>query len=388
MENGNEALFPTIQGVAVTACGMAVEFGPGRNPAWGSHAGPDRYHAVSTDWTEEETRLASRGIAFVEDAPSIRDRVAAVLSSERPAFLGRIGGSDTDVVLSYAALRDGGGAEAAWDYLRGKAALVKRYNGFYDRDGGREQLEAYAETVIAAQVGSAQAFLVGPYLLSRFFPQTINPQFKEDYGPFDAAHRFLIDRLDRAHAACSLYPYTFVENIDPRGDDLFALFSKVLAGKRVLIVSPFTDSFKTNFPRRDAVLKGYRFPDFAPLYCTTPITYDGLPSHLYPHRNWSETLDALKSEISGYDFDVALLSCGSYASPLGVHIAETMGRKAVYVGGVLQLLFGVIGRRYRNPYFLQHLNADALIEPVERAKYLPYAHIDEGTAAEGFAAYF
>ncbi len=332
--------------------------------------------------------MAARGIAFIDDARSIGARVSASLSSDEPCFLGRIGGSDTDLVLTHTALRHAQGEDVAWAYLRDRSAIVKQYNGFYDRDDTRLELERYCAAIFEAQTGSPQAFLVGPYLLSRFFPRWINPQFREDYTPFDAAHRLLVEKLERAHENCSLFPYTFVEDIDPRGQNLFSLFSTALAGKRVLVVSPFSESFRSNFPRRRAILRDYAYPEFTPLYCTTPITYAGLPPQLYPHRNWSETLDALKAEVGGLDFDVALLSCGSYAAPLGVHIAGAMGRKAIYVGGVLQLLFGVIGRRYRNPYFLQHLNADALIEPVESGKYMPHTHVQEGTAAEGFAAYF
>lgn len=82
---------------------------------------------------------------------------------------------------------------------------------------------------------------------------------------------------------------------------------------------------------------------------------------MYPHCDWLETLAYLKGEMEKIDFDIALPSCGSYAMPLGLHARDVTGKKAVYVGGVLQLLFGVIGRRYEDPFFLDVINKDAYI---------------------------
>ena len=75
----------------------------------------------------------------------------------------------------------------------------------------------------------------------------------------------------------------------------------------------------------------------------TPITYAGLPAEFYPGVDWFSTVKQLQKEISRIDFDIALLSCGSYAMPLGVHVARQLERKAIYVGGVLQLYFGIMG---------------------------------------------
>ena len=51
-------------------------------------------------------------------------------------------------------------------------------------------------------------------------------------------------------------------------------------------------------------------------------------------------------DIKELDFDIALLGCGGYGLPLCNYIYETLGKSAIYVGGGLQLMFGVMGKRW------------------------------------------
>ncbi len=51
-------------------------------------------------------------------------------------------------------------------------------------------------------------------------------------------------------------------------------------------------------------------------------------------------------EIKELNFDVALVSCGGYGLPICNYIKEQMNKSSIYVGGGLQLLFGVIGNRW------------------------------------------
>lgn len=54
--------------------------------------------------------------------------------------------------------------------------------------------------------------------------------------------------------------------------------------------------------------------------------------------------------IKNIDFDVALLSCGTYAHFLGEYI-KNIGKKSIYIGGVLPLHFGIFGDRYIGRYY-------------------------------------
>ena len=53
-------------------------------------------------------------------------------------------------------------------------------------------------------------------------------------------------------------------------------------------------------------------------------------------------------EISKLDFDIALIGCGGYGIPLAGFIYDKLKKPAIQIGGGLQLLFGVMGKRWEN----------------------------------------
>jgi len=121
-------------------------------------------------------------------------------------------------------------------------------------------------------------------------------------------------------------------------------WSQKLIGKKVLVVSPFARSMREQM---DAGFRIFRDIDifsagqaflFYKAYCS-------LAGHR-PHESWVETFQSMCRDIAKLDFDVALLGCGGYGLPLCDFIYSTMGKSAVYVGGGLQLLFGVMGKRW------------------------------------------
>ena len=65
--------------------------------------------------------------------------------------------------------------------------------------------------------------------------------------------------------------------------------------------------------------------------------------------DWRISLSRLTARVdAAYKverFDVALLSCGGLGMLLGHHLVQ-QGRSAVYVGGWLQVLFGIMGQRW------------------------------------------
>ena len=53
-------------------------------------------------------------------------------------------------------------------------------------------------------------------------------------------------------------------------------------------------------------------------------------------------------EISKIDFDVALLGCGGYGLLISNYIYTNLNKSVIYIGGGLQLLFGIMGKRWEN----------------------------------------
>lgn len=137
---------------------------------------------------------------------------------------------------------------------------------------------------------------------------------------------------------------------------------QTLQGKKVLIISPFVDSMKSQISKLDKVwsnLPTFSIPsDIQWVFYKSFNTIAGNKIH----SSWKETFEHMKKDISQLEFDVALLSCGGYGPPLCLHIHQNMHKTAIYVGGALQILFGIKGkrwneradfRRYMNQYWIQ-----------------------------------
>ena len=312
------------------------------------------------------------------------DISSSLIGTSKPFLLTRIGGSDTSAVVDYLVKkRDGISMES---HIAQYLPLVQKYNGFYAKKNIEATYFEYLEKLLSLYL-SAKSMTVGNFqLLSLLFPTIIGPKwYKEDFENKEG-FKFLYELIDRDDKLQKrIYPYTFIESLLYSQDSLFSLFSTILEGLNVLIVSPFSQSIVSNFHNKNNFFPNYRYPEFNLLTLNTPITYYGLSESSYPHANWFETTDSLISQVGNIDFDIALLSCGSYAMPIGSYVCESMGKKAIYVGGILQLYFGIIGRRYLD---LNCLNQDHYIFPLERESYLTNLPIDSKAAAEAFGAYF
>ena len=172
--------------------------------------------------------------------------------------------------------------------------------------------------------------------------------------------------------------------------DVFALehhWTKALKGKKVLIVTSFPDSVKMQYARREEIYRDSDIlPEFGELIVYKPVmTIGDLKDERF--NDWFEALDFMKKEILELDFDIALMACGAYGFPLAGEI-KNAGRQAVYMGGVLQILFGILGRRWDGSRFggIEHMPEklkryynDSWIYPIEerpkdadKVEYGPY----------------
>lgn len=64
-----------------------------------------------------------------------------------------------------------------------------------------------------------------------------------------------------------------------------------------------------------------------------------------PHSGYEETLNDLTKRCLDTDATHFFLSCGAYGMPLGAELSAK-NRNSVYVGGILQIMFGVMGARW------------------------------------------
>jgi hypothetical protein len=120
-------------------------------------------------------------------------------------------------------------------------------------------------------------------------------------------------------------------------------WTKALEGKKILIIHPFASTIQEQYKKREYIWKNREtLPNFD-LQTIQAIQSLGGNNPNFP--SWFDALEYMKSEIEKTDFEICLLGCGAYGFPLAAHV-KRLGKKAVHIGGALQLLFGIKGKRW------------------------------------------
>lgn len=128
-----------------------------------------------------------------------------------------------------------------------------------------------------------------------------------------------------------------------------------LAGKRVLVVLPFPISLKIQFQKivKGELLAGIWPRDVELIQFQPPVTFAGL-NH---SSDWHDELLDTCARLSHVEFDVALVAAGGYGILIADYI-KLMGKQAIHIGGSLQLLFGIMGKRWlANRQVTRHVTA-------------------------------
>jgi hypothetical protein len=122
-------------------------------------------------------------------------------------------------------------------------------------------------------------------------------------------------------------------------------WTQQLARKRVLVVSPFAETIKAQYLLREAIWakKPEILPAFELLTLQCPLSAF-LVTPKFP--DWFAALDAMQEQMTAMaPFDVAIVGAGAWSIPLVAH-AKSVGAWAIHLGGGVQLLFGITGRRW------------------------------------------
>jgi hypothetical protein len=131
-------------------------------------------------------------------------------------------------------------------------------------------------------------------------------------------------------------------------------WSKVLKGKKVLVIHPFINSISKQYKKRELLFKNKEvLPEFDLITYKPVVSFAGNDVNV-KYNSWFEALEDMKKDISEINFDIALIGCGAYGLPLASYV-KNIGKKSVHLGGATQMLFGIKGKRWENEYELNHL---------------------------------
>jgi len=153
-------------------------------------------------------------------------------------------------------------------------------------------------------------------------------------------------------------------------------WTQALNGKRLLIISPFIESMKSKLNILPEVYGVDLFPNCEFIFLKPPQTHAAMPSEEFDIEleRFIEEIKKIKD-----DFDIALCSCGGYANLVCAEIFK-MNKSAIYVGGVLQMFFGIYGNRWltEKPEILRIYMNKHWSRPSENEKPEGHTNIEKG----------
>jgi hypothetical protein len=130
-------------------------------------------------------------------------------------------------------------------------------------------------------------------------------------------------------------------------------FQKHLLNKKICVVSCFSKSFENQCDKLEYLFNDRRLVNLN----RSDITFIQCPTHKFasnneqnPYNDWFEILDYLKFELNKANYDILLTSCGGFALPISYE-AYKNNKIAINLGGSGQLLFGIKGKRWIDPFY-------------------------------------
>ena len=227
----------------------------------------------------------------------------------------------------------------------------------------------------------------GIYPSSPAFAQEFVARYAHDLRALDAIGVFGT-RIEPALAEFhrlpgALIPYKCMEPDRSSPADDAACYLPLFRDKRLLIVAPFAGLLRERANERTfegvwartgkrwfhpSSVESVEFP-----YGFDPATQVRFPTAL-------GLCDWICARVDAVQFDVALIAAGGLAIPIAAHIKRS-GRIGISLGGHLQVLFGVLGQRWRTreSWADRYFN-DAWIDMPERYRPPNWAQLTDGGA--------
>lgn len=267
-------------------------------------------------------------------------RMAEMIRSKEPCFVGRIGSTELETICNYQYFT-GRSRDSGVPYTQNITNMLCDWTGFFPAE--HTAMDRFCELYLK--------------------------KIKEADMLWCMWESFYEDRLYR-----DFCPQTKLTRYDETGFPLYdeEPWTYALEGKKVLVIHPFDVSIRQNYRRKEALFDNKRFlPDFE---LKTLRAVQTLADHKdVPYRDWFEALEYMEAQMQEIDFDVALIGAGAYGFPLAA-FAKSIGKQAFHIGGMLQLYFGIRGKYYDK----FHYHKESWSRPLETERPSGYQKVEEG----------
>lgn len=238
-----------------------------------------------------------------------------MLESDKPFFVGRLGSEESRTVQNW--IKGRNYSERNYHNILFNAGVFPNDKNTIDRF-----CEVYANSVADTDVILTWGCVGEAYIIKKYAPDDV---VIGRGGTFD---------------------FMFYDNP----------WTKALENKRVLVIHPFVDTIRSQYEKRKLLFSTELLPKFKELSFVKAVQSNAGGYEELEYKSWFEALEYMKNEIDKVSFDVALVGAGAYGMPLSAY-CKKLGKQAIYMGGGLQILFGIRGRRWDNtPQFAPYFN--------------------------------
>ncbi len=288
----------------------------------------------------------------------LADRFTELMLSDKPVWIARIGGSDYDAFEFFqkvqSKIKENGDSipKDIYDRIYYHFDRISVMNGFFLKDR-KLLLDTLASSCHLYFESLKNNDMCTVATAGAIETMVTNQIITDDFGE-----------------SCEfISSYSFIEAIEP----FFKSFQKWGINKKILIISPFSETikFQTRKDRLNNLLK-FQFPECIFKTYATPVTYNspGKENSKYfekkteNYKDWIHLAKKMSHDIRLIDFDVAFISAGIYTMYLGNEIKK-QGKKAIYMGGTLNVYFNIYGGRFDTSFFKSFKNMEYEIKAID-----------------------
>lgn len=251
--------------------------------------------------------------------------ISSYIESDKPCFIGRFGSTEMMNLVNYLGIKEG--KKSYKSFIKGEALpwwwenkgieQLHNWSGFFPKEP--KAVETFCELMIS---DTSHLDVLGSWLKDeRHFQDKLK-----------GVKRLLLEDLEPFFSET---PWTWK-----------------LEGKKVLVVHPFAETIESQYKKRGSLFENNLLPEFELKTIKAVQTIAGQECEF---KDWFEALNFMKSQIDSIDFDICIIGAGAYGFPLGAHV-KRIGKKAIHLGGVTQLLFGIKGNRWEDFIVWPYMN--------------------------------
>ena len=269
--------------------------------------------------------------------------IKEIIQQNKPFFIGRVAGCELKVAYCYKM----GNLLDIVDEIK----ELENNAGIYTKD--RQSLAEYARRLVESYDNC-----------------TVIAEWEQDGKVFahtGSSQEFITKRTPTIPKinALSLEPYYFKDSWMP-----------ALKGKKILIVHPFSKTIQKQVPNFKKIFPDCAwFEDCEFQFIQPPLTLAGN----HKNKDWQEHLNPfLESLKETSDFDIALIAAGGYGMLISDYIFKDMNKSVMYIGGALQIFFGVIGKRWFDNKDILKLVNDDWVRPDKNDKPDNFLVVEKG----------